>query len=523
MNADDKSQLAAAKKAHYSSGKIRTALKHFLFGRAASAVVSLVTLLLLLRVLEVEEYGLYVTLIALQGIIILLSGLGLDATIDRFMPELRLTYNPASLHKAVLAALSLRLLVLLVVLAVLGGIADWLVTVFGNAGWRELVPWLLAMILANGLFNLAGNILDTLLLQKWSQISGFAHVFFRLALLLGAFFFSTLTVKLVLAAEIVSTLLALGLGLYALARYFPGSLSEMRAATLFDRSLNRRILRFASLNFGARVLNQTQGPHGLRLAASHFHGIGAAASFGFVMSLADLLERYLPTTLLTRLIRPVFVSRYTAHGDFSQINGFSSLLVKVNLLVVAPVVMLAALYGNYIVEWVAGDKYIGTAWLLVMALALLIPNSHKVVIALVANTLEKNAMQFTGGIFSLLGLGLGIVLGFEFGLYGILGGALVAAVAYNFYAVAYLRHSGYAYAPDMWGAFKIVLASVAGIGAASLLVLAWSDLPVVLLAMLVGLAAYWLLFRWFGVFDASDRALMAQVLPRKAHRALKLL
>lgn len=520
---DNHRDLANAKQVHYSGRRIRTALAHFLLGRAASAIIAFLALLLLLRGLPIEAYGIYVTLMALQGMLLLLSALGLDATIDRFIPELRLTHTEASLQKAVLVALGVRLLILICLVAALGLTANWMATIMGQSGWHDYGPLLLTLILIHGLFNLAGNILDTLLLQKWSQMSGFVNALSRFGILAWAYSASALSVQTVLYAEIVSATLGLLVAIFALIRYFPGRLSDMRESVLFDGPLVRRVLRFASLNYGARVLNQTQGPHGLRLVVSHLHGVGAAATFGFAMSLADLLERYLPSTLLTRLIRPVFVSRYTVNRDFRQINGFASLLIKINLLLVAPAIMFSVFHGNHIVSWIGGEKYANAQWVLVMALALLVPNSHKVVIALVANTLEKNAMQFTGGVFAVIGLMLGIALSHEFALYGILTGALAAATAYNLYSIAYLRRQGYNYAPDVAGMLKILFASLTATGAGKLLGFSLPGLAGVLLAMLMGGLFYLLLLKRFNVFTTNDRTLLAKILPQNARLILRLL
>lgn len=516
-------RLASAQQTHYSTALLRTALTHFLLGKFASATLSIATLLLLLNSLAIEDYGVYVTLIAVQGVVVLLSSLGLDSAIDRYMPELRLTHSEGHLRLAIVAAILLRLSVLLVALAILWGLSRMGALSPNNGNSEELLPVLMFMILLGGLFNFSSNILDSLLLQKSSQLAGFAYVFIRLAVLLLAIFYSSLTVKVVLYAEIISTAFAFLMTLLALGGYFLKNPLFPSGAQSLDQAMSRRIVKFSALNYGARLLGQTQGPHGLRLTASHLFGVAAAAKFGFIMSIGDMLERYLPSTLMARLIRPIFVTRYTTHRDFSQINAFASLLLKVNLLVVTPAVMLAIVFGGDIVQLMAGEKYRGTEWLLVMALILLIPNSHKVVIGLIANTLEKNKMQFVGGIFSVLGLCVGVLLGLGFGLYGLLAGAIAAAIGYNVYSVDYLRKQGHAYSVDLWGAAKITLASVVGIYGAELITLADRSSPTLVLSCLFGLGSFWLLLRVLGAFGARDRELLSQIAPGKLRWVVNLL
>ncbi len=74
----------------YSSAALKRSALHFLTGKAASGMLALIILLLLVRVLTVEEYGIYVILVAGMELVLAVTSLGLPWTVARYLPEFRL-------------------------------------------------------------------------------------------------------------------------------------------------------------------------------------------------------------------------------------------------------------------------------------------------------------------------------------------------------------------------------------------------------------------------------------------------
>ena len=74
----------------YSRHALKRSAAHFLIGKAISALFTLIILFWLVRLLTVEEYGAYVTLIAGMEFSLAIASFGLPWVAARYLPEFRL-------------------------------------------------------------------------------------------------------------------------------------------------------------------------------------------------------------------------------------------------------------------------------------------------------------------------------------------------------------------------------------------------------------------------------------------------
>ena len=167
----------------YGNARVRTALAHFLVGRAATALLAFATLLLLVRVLPVAEYGAFVGLMAARGVLGLLASLGLDGMSARFLPELRIRGEEAALARVTAGILATWSLVLAAM-----GVGFWLAPAallvpLHLESWAAVAPLFAALVVVGGVANFAGGLLEALLLQRASQAAAFAASLTRLAFL----------------------------------------------------------------------------------------------------------------------------------------------------------------------------------------------------------------------------------------------------------------------------------------------------------------------------------------------------
>ena len=81
----------------YSSSILKRGAAHFLVGKVASALLTFIILLWLVRVLAVEEYGVYVILMAGMEIALAITSFGLPWVAARYLPEYRLYANGKAL------------------------------------------------------------------------------------------------------------------------------------------------------------------------------------------------------------------------------------------------------------------------------------------------------------------------------------------------------------------------------------------------------------------------------------------
>lgn len=498
---------------HYGKAAVRASLLHFLFGKALNAVVSLLTLVALARWLATDTYGVYVAFLALQTSMLALSNLGIDTTTERFMPELRTKHADSELLGFVMASISARVFSLLVLLLISWLAAQPITALVGLELHVEAFRLWVIVITLTGLFSLAVVLLESMLHQRQSQICMSFYVVLKLLLLTVAYQFFTLDLGVIVWVELIATAAATLIGFWLLIRRF--SAAGLRRGWQIVLKNRQRMQRFAFFNYVAQIVFQFFSVEMMKLLVTRLLGVLQSARYGFAYSLAETVQRYLPAVLLLRLIKPVFVSRYAKTGDFSQLNEMARIILKLNLLMLAPLIAFAAVYGGELLGFLSKGKYADAQWILVSILGLLTLTSHQLVLSLLASTLEKNAMQLYAGLVSTIAFPCALLLVPAIGPLGAVAASAVSGVVYNVFATIYLRRTGFDYRPDLRGAGVFVLAGSVLFG---LMHFVNSALPILVglaVAVPLGSIVYLLIVRLLSAFSNEERELLNSILPKR--------
>lgn len=442
----------------YSTERIRRSLLHFLTGKVVSGGLALASLILIIRGLPSDQFGVYTAFFAGQLILINLSSLGIESTTERFIPELSIKAGSTELFSLIILGVLIRASSLIFFIGLLWVFGEQVVDLVGLSAWHaSFIDYLKVMFLA-GIWQMISTVLEALMQQKAAQFSLVLNSLIRL--LVVAYFFNEAGLNLtrVIQAETAGIVFGLSVALSALYIELAGQKKWSFSVPAVPIELFRRLRRFAFFGYSAQILMQGFGTDVLKLIVVRLSGVLEGARYGFSTSLMDIVSRYLPAVLLVRLIRPIFISRYAINKDFGQINIFSSIILKLNLLLLVPLISFVALTGDQVATLVSGGRYADTGPLLFLTLLMLIPMSHQWVISLVANTLEVNELQFFGSIVALLGVPVVYFLVLKYGATGAPLGSYIYSALYNIFAVSYLRFKGYKYKQDISGLIKIIAA-----------------------------------------------------------------
>lgn len=498
---------------HYGKTAVRASLLHFMFGKALNAIVSLLTLVALARWIVPEVYGVYIAFLALQSTLLAVSNLGIETTAERFLPELRIRHADGELLGFVMAAMSARFgsLVLLALIAWFAG--QSITTLIGLEQYLHVFKiWVLVTVLT-GMLSFAVVLLEAMLHQRQAQRCMSIYVFTKLVLLFLAHQYLQLDLDTLVRIELIAVAIAALGGVWLLIRRFSaGGLHSGWQVILQNR---QRMQRFAFFNYIAQIVFQFFNAEVMKLMVTRLLGALQSARYGFAYSLAETVQRYLPAVLLLRLIKPVFVSRYTKTGDFSQLNEMARIILKLNLLMLAPIIAFAAVYGGDLLSLISKGKYADAHWVLVGVLALLVPASHQLVLSLLAGTLEKNTMQLYAGIASSVAFPCALFLVPMLGPLGAVVASAVSGLIYNAFATVYLRRTGCDYQPDLRGAGVFLIAGVVLYGitlSLHSLLPGWTWDAAVLL---FGLAVYLVIVRGLSAFSHEERELLNSILPKR--------
>lgn len=503
---------------HYGRARLKRALLHFLTGRLLSGGLGIVSLVLIVRHLPAEQFGLYAAMLSLQVVFLAYSSFGIEPAMERYLPELRLNSSGRVILRFVGSVIAIRLACLLLAVLALRLAVPWIAQWLGVADVGRVLDAYVWVILAVALMNISGVALEAMLEQKTAQISAVVYAGVRFALILAGIVSGSLDIDAVVRLDMFGALAAFAVSVIALVRLgLADSAPMQRAKEGADEGLGSvwaRFRPFAAKNYIAQLIMQTYGAHALRLAVTSLAGLLETARLGFAMSMSELVQRYLPATLLMRMIRPVFVSRFVEHRDFGQLNAFANLVLKLNVLVLAPLLGFVAACGNDASALISAGRYTDVGWILFGVVLLLFPTSHQIVVSILANTLEENDIQVKSALVGLSGVVLAWLLIPRFGAYGALSASIASAIAYNATSAALLRRRGYPYKVDFAGISRLFVAAAAGA------IPAWAfargvDGP---FGLIVAGAALLIVYvavasRYRG-FTAEERAMINRLLPK---------
>lgn len=348
----------------FSAARFRRALRWFVAGRMAQALATLALTLLAVRLLPLPDYGAYMVLWGIVELGMPLTSLGLLPAVQRFLPEYAARGSAASLRRFVRLAALARLALILVFCAVLVGawpaIAGWL----GLPPLRGPVAYATAAVVLLVLINrFVAEMLECLLEQRYAQVARALLPIGRLVGLCALWAAGEVSLLNVLIVDVAAAALASLAAEVWLAQ-------RMRALKPSGESTvvsGPELLKFIWHMSAAQVLNALSGVGAIRLIVARILGLEVAGVFSFLQQLMTIAGRYLPSTLLANMVRPLLISRHAA-GHVTDVAVGHGLLWKMNVATAWPIVVLALVVGEPTVEWLSGGHIRGAGWPLVLLL-----------------------------------------------------------------------------------------------------------------------------------------------------------
>ena len=499
----------------YSTAALKRSAAHFLTGKAASALLTLVFVLWLVRLLAMEEYGAYVVLVAGMELALAITSLGLPWVVARYLPEFRLHASGKMLAHFVWQV-SVRIGLFLVAGALMLFIAmPWLLLPLELAQYTNVARIYLLVLLLEGLGRrIRENILGSLMQQRQAQISLVARNLALLLLLGIVAAQGVVHLHHVVLAELVASALGTMLALRSLVRHLhihrdlPGQ-ESWQPPNWPD------MWRIARHMYFSHCATLIYGPQVFVFLIQRYLGVETTALFGFLRSLCMQISNYLPAKLLFSLIQPKLVASYVGAGGMGELVRNANLVGKLSLFVLMPLLMFAWLAGGELLSLLSGGKFTQTGYYLAGLLLALIPLSQQQILTTVAVASDNSHLSSWGSFLGILALPLAYwLLEAGQGLWSIIISMIVGQMLFNATLITVLARTT-TYRPDAIGLFKLIAAALAGFVLTQQLAMpvhGWSGL--LMMAALAGglflLAAYFL-----KPFRVEERARLNRLLNRR--------
>ncbi|MBK1720270.1 lipopolysaccharide biosynthesis protein [Thiocystis violacea] len=451
---------------HYGMDAVRRSLGHFVLGKTFRMVASLTILLVLVRLLPLDQYAVYIAFQALIAALEVLTSIGVQKVLFRFLPELRATGNHLSAYRLLFYGMLFRLLVVsLLFLAVLPFL-PLITEVFNVQHWAWLLPWYLVVGYLRVTAFWLSQCLESFLWQKESQYSmAIGGGVTALGLIILALS-DSLTLDRVVLAEALgegSALLMLLVGWFRKWRADgqrgvgePGWWRENRA----------RAIRYGLWSYLLSQSSLLYGTAPNRLLAAHALSTAELAVLGVADSLMNLARKWVPTRMLMSMVRPVAMARFATTGDFQSVTRISDFVFRVNLILLAlPIVVLGVL-GPPLLDWITAGRYPDAGYLLMGFLIVLLTQGLRDLLELMIQAIEKNSILFWTNLFQSASLFIALPLFPLIGVWGLVVANFVGTFVANAIVMVRLARQGYKVSARLdlmaWVLLHAVIAGGAG-------------------------------------------------------------
>ncbi|MBN1008733.1 lipopolysaccharide biosynthesis protein [Amphritea pacifica] len=493
----------------YSGNRFRKALCAFVFGRAVQGIASLVLILLLVRLFTSTDYGAYMVLWGMTEMMVPLSSLGLLEAVRRFLPELAARGTADSVKSFVMWASLIRAGILVLWC---GGLmigwetfAVWLGFTLDQAEQAWLVVVLAISIVA---FRYVCEMLESLLEQRWSQLVRSLHPIGRLLGLVCLALVGQVTLAWMLWLDVVVSLVCLLLAGWALTRKL-NTLTDMG-----DYQVKaREVVEFAWHLAGVNLMQSTASEGAQRLLIARLLGLEAAGLFSFLQQLQTIVSRYMPTQLLSNILRPMLISRL-AVGEPRVVSQSLALMWKGNQIIVLACVVGLMVAGDELVTLLSSGKYSEAGLATLILFIGLGATSQGQIVNMAMQIHDKTGALLRQSVLFLI-LPLGAWLGSSQGVIGFIAGVVVSLWLRNSFALWWMRRQGIGIDLDKMGILSMLISGVIACGTGVWLeheLNPWICLLIALLILVVGVILFRPLSRADGdllirVFKSNGRFL----------------
>ena len=413
---------------HYSLDNLRHSLRHFFIGKAASAIIALLLMVLLARWLPKEDYAVYVSLQALLVIVSYVTSFGINQSLLRYIPELRVAGNNLPLYRMVVRSLLARFIAIGLGFFVIWTLLPWLGRWFNLSRWQDWVSVYLLVGWLRLFGQFLGRIMETLLWQKQSQYSQAAGSFIRLVAIALAATYATVDIPTLFVIELASEGLIVMFLAAGYVRQWRADSNRNEGDPDWWHTHRVRSRRYALWSYLSTLTSVLANSAPYRLVAAKMLLPEGVALYGFASGVSDMLNRYTPTRLMQSTIRSVLVARFAETSNRDDLIAKLSLNFRANALMLSIFAALTLSSAHPVLDWLTHGKYANADMLLASLIGILLLDVMRAQLEMFAEVTEQNQWVFAGGFMLLLGLVSTIPLSSLFGTWGLLIGNAIGEI-----------------------------------------------------------------------------------------------
>lgn len=400
--------------------------------------------------MDVQNYAAYTALSGLVAMCGVLSGLGIERIISRYVPEGRLYRTTNELGRFIWMTSIIRLTASLLVTLVLYFLWPAIDRFLAVSDFKFFSFALACFIVSEVMFQHFSSVLQALVMQKKLTQLLVIQWAGRLVLI-AAFVFMNSLISWEDALWVFAIPEVIGVAWFVVVikRHLQGLSNPDRTETTKAHWPNwGNVADVGMHNYGFTLLAAPPQGYFMKLLTSAYLSAEVVAAYGFFISIAEKARQYIPLHFFYGLLEPMMVASYLKDRDFSALSQRCQMLYKSNLLLMVPAIAWVAVAGDPIVSVMTGGKFQGLSWILLLVMVQLTIGSHVVLLQLILNSLEKSRLLISASIVALPVMLLSMAISVQISPIWLLCTPILFSLVMNLYILLQLAIAKHPYKPS---------------------------------------------------------------------------
>lgn len=379
-------------------------------------MIGMVVSIYIIRVLTVEDYGLYVFILGSMMFIHMFSTSSPSTVIARFVPEFIEIKAYRLIQKTYLISLLIVLFTLALFSVAFFFFRGWAESFFKLPGLEKYTFYIIYFVFGYISLMLGRTYNATFLLLR---LSSFIHISAAIVrLILYFIFWNRINLTIVLMIE--STTYSID-GMFQLAiPYFHIRRKMNDNVETRIPNLRKRMLKYASLSFfneiGAGMINKSTNNYIISAISNPFY----VGQYGFANKLNDIFMKLFPLNQIASILRPIFIRKYTSSNENSDIlNRMFVFLYKFLFFILAPMCFLFITVSDIVIINIFDPKYIDTILITNAIFMFALFNSFQIPLGYVVQAIEHLEINLMSKIFFIYNIFGSILMMKMMGLIGV--------------------------------------------------------------------------------------------------------
>lgn len=369
------------------------------FAYIVNVVTGLGLSVILARNLTVTEFGEFSFLVSTISVLAVLTSLGLDSTLQRYVAEYLVTKDKHKIKLLIRYTSLLRLTSITFVSIIILLFYNQIQMMFNlTMTYYDLIIFLLILFM-NRFRSLVGTSLLNGYLKVYYDKRNFVIYNVSKLILFYVILQNNFGFKQLLLAWLVVETISLSIYLYN--AFF--ALKETQASDRNDKldaNEIKRLSAFSKTQALAMIMFVFADIAVDSMMLGYFVDQSAVARYSLAMSIVIMIAKINPVALMKPLFSTIAVKKYTEDNSMADLKFQYIVLNKLTLVFCLPIFLILALHIDFIVNILYGVKYRDILPIIYVGMMFFIFRELIHPVNPVINALEKNKLFLVGSIFS---------------------------------------------------------------------------------------------------------------------------